>query len=744
MRRPAFGATTLLISMLALIGLGVRAWKPFILPPGSNGLQNASGMFLRKAAHQPIKWLQIEEGPDPFYEARHDNTKPIMLVIGTPWSRMGRLADEGIFSDPDIQAYLGHWFICVRIDASRRPEWLNAYLPFSRAGSLSSPRFAQNFIPDFQIWFLDQSGRPYDAILIDSPRQVLDYYSFRGKLADVRQALNEIDVEEAPSRMPAGGDQLRDLEMLRNPPVVQWSSSDVGDSLREASAPSLGGSPNSPLLGPASYQRLLPNALRYQLMTGRMEDFEAAIHDALRGDVVDWLDGGFFIRSASLDWMQPEYDKTAVQNAELMQVLALAGALYRTPEYQNPAKADEYDHLARATFDCLTGPFMKDGLVQACQIGDEERDDRSEHASFPPPVLRSVLGGLTIRLASGARAGAYPWAQENLGLNYWDNPRMLVRVDDLRLPEREPQAFSAVMQALRASAADRPADFDESALAEVNGIVAARMLWVARLWGDRSRLDKATALFDRLQRMFVSGEEVVHSKDETDPSYRYLGDYLAYADAALQDYLATGRASSFDSGMAVLRRAKAVFAADPPGNWTVVPRDPDLPGRTVRDRPWRDLICCPEIVDNESESCTARVIRLSNDYGRMLEPPASEPRSAGAPARLLLGDAESVADLFNLIAAGVGPAAAGYRCAQLGAWDDMRAFVVGPQCVAAAARLARLAPLRMTSCCFGTVRPDLQARKPGVYLVTSTRSGQVVQGPLSVSEAVAKLRRPLQ
>src|ERR1019366_2398508 len=126
MRRPGFGATILIICVLEVVGLGVRELRPLIPAPTPNELSREWAPYLKQGAYQRISWLPM--GPAAMSEARHDD-KPILLVIGTSWSRIGRLMDANVFTDPEIQEFLRRTFVCVRVDASAQPEWLSAYLP---------------------------------------------------------------------------------------------------------------------------------------------------------------------------------------------------------------------------------------------------------------------------------------------------------------------------------------------------------------------------------------------------------------------------------------------------------------------------------------------------------------------------------------------------------------------------------------------------------------------------------------
>jgi uncharacterized protein YyaL (SSP411 family) len=257
---------------------------------------------------------------------------------------------------------------------------------------------------------------------------------------------------------------------------------------------------------------------------------------------------------------------------------------------------------------------------------------------------------------------------------------------------------------------------------DVNGTTAARLIRCARLWGDQARLNRILDLADRLDQ-FRTGSDVVHVTSSNKPG-TYLGDYLAYADVCMQEYLATTRVPAFEQGLGVLMRATELFRGPHPGCYLLSPHstDPLLP----------QDIDVPEIVDDVRESCTSQMIRLLCDYGRLLGP-----KNGGQ--KLLDLASDTVAHFAGLH----GPGSvrfAGYYLASAGFSNLQCAFTVGPKSQDLADELARMRPNRLVSPAEGPVRTDLSGKTPGVYVVT----GGVTAGPYSVSEAARLMPQYLQ
>lgn len=700
MRKPNFGLAVLVLTILTLFGIVAKEFKPLIPLGKPNSLAFESGEFMKQAAYQKIKWYPM--GEKAFREARRQG-KPIMMLVGTPWSSFGRDYDERIFSDIDVAALMERSFISIRVDGSVDPYWMNAMAPISRP--------AIGGVPEFQIWFLTPDAKPFDVMLIRSPIGHYDTSTLISRLLAVLKLLkSESSTNSAMTEQ--GAMHQNDLEML-----FSHESKGVPDfeahsaTLAQASSPEYGGFQT--ILPPSKdpgFQRLLPNSLRFLLLRKDFKQFRSAVDAALRGASFDWIDGGFFLRSLSLDWKSPQFDKLAVHNAEMMQVLALAGKEMNEPFY---------DYIAKRTFDSLANEFMDRGLIRACRVGDESRAYRSPHSSFPPRVLRQLRLKDSIDI--------YAWAREHLGLQVETNRLMVCMLSDPSLIRTQQKELGIVLEELRRSSAERPATFAGESLAEVNLVCAAKMIYVSRLWGDTDRMAIATRLFDECND-FLVGADVVHGLMLVGKQNAYLGDYLAYADAALQDFLANGRVVSLEQGLRVLNRAHDLFQTSEPGIWSMSTEDPLIPN-------CRNL---PEIADTTHESCSARIIRLGNAYGRLLRDLSDSPnKKLTNMATRLAQDAYSVMEEFTQIAEAVGPTASGYYSASLGLLDNTHAFAVGPNAAQRAAMLYQRVPTRLVAPCLGNVRPDLRNRPAGYYLV----DGSSITGPLSLDEAASRLAR---
>lgn len=682
MYKPSFGVVSGVVVVLAILAFLSKLVIGLIPDGPPNSLALETSEFLLQAAHEEIDWHTLTE--DTFAYARKQE-KPIMLVVGSACSPTGRAADKVVFPTKEVRGFLARNFVCVRVDVMARPEYVNAFLPLSRAVLLNAGRLA--IPPDYQVWFLDPKGQIFGYAAETIQGRPLDPRAF---LADLEDAADRFDKIQS-GKEKAGVDQSRDMAVLEAPTrQVLPDLAGFAEFLRESSPASVGGFPIN------GYQRLWPSAWEFQLRMGRFADYGQSILPCLQSPEVDVLDGGFFTDAATLDWRGIGYDKLTVVNAAMLKTLALGSALMRSADQR---------WLAFRTFDALLTQFPQDGLLAAGQVGDEGNLGRSARCSFSPRQLRALLPNPDDR----------EWARVNLGLRVETNAQMTPMLAQIDTPLKDTSRFQAVVGVL-SKGRPRP-KFAGLADLDVGGFATARMMESARLLGDHERLLKSEGLFERLDA-FRSLNDVIHSQAPGARPSAYLGDYLAYADGALQYFLATGDIPTLQNGVAVLRRGLFLYGGSIGGLYRL--SQPALTPNAPKDA------ASPEIVDNVRESCTAQVIRLGSEYGRLL----------GASGADLTRASNDAVVRFAPICPSLGQYAAGFYCAAAEVQDAAYAVTVGPDAMALASRLAHLAPGRLVAPAFGPVKAPGEGA--GVYVIRALS----VQGPMTPERAAATFLSP--
>jgi uncharacterized protein YyaL (SSP411 family) len=673
MYRPEFRVVTGVLVVLTLLGLVSTALKTQIPPVVLNRLSVSNDEFLRRASGQAVDWRLLSTAT--LAESKR-TAKPLLMLIGTSASGLVSRLDEEFFSDREIAAFLNRNYLCVRIDGMNRPEWLNAFFPVSR--------LKLEFLPGFQILVLTPGGEIVDLIGRTSNEQVFTRESLFDELIAVRRTFDAIESgrERARGEMVQKNDQaILESQVGFHLPAFDRYRAGLLDRIDYKH----GGLPRNGL------QQLFPSAWQYMLAIGDTDAVRASLGPLLTSPMVDLIDGGFFRLSSTVDFSDVEFNKTTTESAEMLTLLAQLSVIQPDPLH---------DYLTRLTYNALDTRLRVGDGTAAMQVEALKGTYRNERYSFSLHRMRQTLS-----------PSQRTFARRFLGLDVLKNRQMspfLVTPDVPRMPE-----FSDVVGRMRAED-QGPRNLNGTGYLEVEALVAARMIETCRLIGGTERTRDALQRVERL-RQFVRGTGLMRQIAAADERPAYLGDYLAYADAKLQDYLVSGRVVSAEEGLRALVQAEKRFRGERPGEYRLVEGEMALPH-----------VAMPEISDTFRESCTARMARLALHYGRMFETTQEGER--------LLAVADDIVGHFGAVASEGGPEVAAFFLVAADLVDGQYVVAVGPDAVGLATALKRKRPLRYIIPAIGTVRKDLQGFPPGLYLV---RGG--ISGPLTLAEAARRL-----
>lgn len=677
--------------MTVLVGLWflVYAGRKLIPPGPPNRLAVETSDYLQAGSTQSIPWWPI--GSEALAESKRLN-KPLLILVSATWSLSGREIDRVAFKDRDVVERMRQDFVCVRIDLTERREWASAYLPVQRA--------VIGFEPSFQIWFLDPDLKVFASAFRETPLQKLDVAFMISALRGARQRWLDIQ-SRTPNSIEPGEEQSMDHALLTKSPAVDRIDFDRQVESAGRGASPLGGFPVN------QFQAVRPSVWRFLLMRGETEMLRATLDPVLLTPIVDWLDGGFFRIADGENWMRPEFDKIARQNAEMLALLAQVYTRRQDPLYL---------YVIRATYRALVNGFGSNGLIRGYRLGDEEEDGRSRRSSFSSPFLR---GGLVeARFSRAERI----WLAENLNLNPRDNPLMVPYVSNRKTFDEQCAKLETMLGLLRESKADVLPTYGSDEILDINAYVAARILEAGRILSDDEMIREGLRLRAQVTRFRVGTNDVVRSIKGDMFSVRCLTDYIAYADAALQDYCVSGNGTELADGAAVLDRALELYTDSESG----------LLDMSFFDyvKPVPANITGPQLCDDFIESSAAMAIRVLYQYSVLY-------RGKDLGKRFQESGSTMVRRLA-MAAVKMGTRSAGYYCA---AWQferDRAALTVGKDDLRMVAQLSALAP---STAIIAPVRGDLCAeiasRGAGVYVLDKGS----LSGPMSVEDAAERLNR---
>lgn len=657
MRSPGFGVVTLTLVILTVTGAFVAGNRDRIPPPPPNALEDTDDPYLRQAMYQPVRWEPLST--EAFTRAQREQ-KAILVLVGAPWSAIGRRIDRTTFQDQDLANFMTRSFVCVRVDGNEFPEWMATYFPVSRVNL--------GMWNEFQIIMLDPNGTPFEVIARTDGGDRLSYYNIMSALRSAQAKYVQRRRAEDADVMPLQESDLRTLA-TRARVVPDFASYQA--MLRTDLLPAPGTA--------RPYATLRPNLWRFLLTVGDTATANPELDRLILSPMFDLVHGGFFRQAITSDLMRVTFDKLTVQNAEMAAVLAHRAALSGQP-------ADR--RLAEITFDAVAEGMRSGEGIASCLIGDERRDGRSPRYSFETRRLEGVL-------SRSDRATAELLLNLRPSVNPLMVPYLSSREDVLD------GDLEAIRQQLQRAPGPKP-EFATERQLDVEGLAVARLFEAARLLRDSRRQIVAEQLNLRLDD-YLSGGNLARRISPGVPVPPSFYSFLAFADAKLEAYLSTGFLIEYERGLAALREAARRFRTDTPGLF----RTTESLGAPGISLPATDAA---EIVDNTRESTQAQWIRLATAYGRLAD-----------DANLLQSAQDAIAVGTDAAIRGTGWLAGYYRATAYTV-DARYVIVVGVNAVSEAGRLQSALPGRFVAPAVGNVRTDLQAKAPGIYIVEGGRA----------------------
>ncbi len=273
-----------------------------------NRLADAASPYLRSHADNPVDWWSW--GPEPFAEAARRDV-PVLVSIGYSTCHWCHVMARESFSDPQIAAVLNETFVAIKVDREEHAEVDSTYL--AAAGA-----FTQNLGWPLNV-FVTPQGRAFFAGTYWPPEPVQGHPSFRQVLAAVTEAWRERRAE-----VENNGELIVEaLGQRVESPAVEIDFDEVVGRMLATEDPEFGGFGGAPKF-PVS------PALRFLLDRASATDATAKALaertlDAMAASELRDLDGGFFRYATRRDWSEPHYERMLYDNAQLLQIYALAG-----------------------------------------------------------------------------------------------------------------------------------------------------------------------------------------------------------------------------------------------------------------------------------------------------------------------------------------------------------------------------------------------------------------------------------
>src|SRR5437764_1254777 len=291
-----------------------------------NRLAHETSPYLLQHKHNPVDWWPW--GPAALAEAKAAN-KPILLSIGYAACHWCHVMAHESFEDDATAKVMNELFVNIKVDREERPDIDQIYMS------------ALHLLGERGGWpltmFLNPAGEPFwggtyfpkDArfgrpAFVDLLRHVA--HLFRDDPNSIEQNRSALMAKLAESARPAGRVVIGAAELDRSAAQLGGLIDPVHGGTR--------GAPKFP------QPMLLEFLWRAGERSGEARYFgavELTLERICQGGIYDHLGGGFSRYSVDERWLVPHFEKMLYDNAQLLELLAVAHAATGLPLYRERA-----------------------------------------------------------------------------------------------------------------------------------------------------------------------------------------------------------------------------------------------------------------------------------------------------------------------------------------------------------------------------------------------------------------------
>ena len=499
-----------------------------------NRLAQATSPYLLQHQHNPVDWWQW--GPEALAEAKRSN-RPIMLSVGYAACHWCHVMAHESFEDEATAKVMNALFVNIKVDREERPDiyqiYMNALHLLGEQGGWPMTMFLTPAAEP--VWggtyFPKQSkfGRPaFTDILREVSRL------FREEPEKIEQNRVSLLARLADKARPAGKVTIGLQELDAAARQIGNAFDSVHGGLR--------GAPKFPQ--PAILEMLWRAGLR----TGDVKFFDTVEHSLERmseGGIYDHLGGDFSRYSVDERWLVPHFEKMLYDNAQLLELLALAYQRSGNPLFR--ARAAETVAWLEREMTTAEGAF-------AASLDADSEGEEGKFYVWSAQEIEQVLGAENAALF----AANY---DVSAGGNF-ESHNILNRLNDLphRSKDEAKLAMLRTMLHKRREGRVRPG-LDDKVLADWNGLMIASLVNAGLIFEQPAWLEMAKRAFDFIARSMTKGERLGHSWRQGQLLFPGLAsDFAAMIRAALALHEATGDGETLEQALAWQRAFDAHYA----------------------------------------------------------------------------------------------------------------------------------------------------------------------------------------
>jgi uncharacterized protein len=480
-----------------------------------NRLAEETSPYLLQHKDNPVDWWAW--GPDALAEAKRGN-KPILLSVGYAACHWCHVMAHESFESADTARVMNELFVNIKVDREERPDIDQIYMSaLHHLGEHGGWPLTMFLTPDGEpIWggtYFPKTSRYGKPAFVDVLREVARL--FREEPQKIEQNRAALMAQLAATARSSVGAAIG-IDGLNS------AARQLGGIID----PVNGGTRGAPKFPQAALFELL---WRAGLRTGEARYFaavEISLDHICEGGIYDHLGGGFSRYSVDERWLVPHFEKMLYDNAQLLELLAIA--------YQRNNK-QLYRQRAQETVTWLTREMTTgEGGFSASLDADSEGEEGKFYVWSYDELIKHLGiedGEFFARHYDVTPAGNF------------ESHNILNRLKPLPRNEADEKRLGALREKLLAvrAARVRPG-LDDKVLADWNGLMITALVNAGLVFDEPSWLGIASRAFGFVVRAMTRGDRLGHSWREGKLKFPGLAsDFTAMIRAALALYEATGK-----------------------------------------------------------------------------------------------------------------------------------------------------------------------------------------------------------
>jgi uncharacterized protein YyaL (SSP411 family) len=494
-----------------------------IIATRENRLAGETSPYLLQHRHNPVDWWPW--GPDALAEAKRTG-KPILLSVGYAACHWCHVMAHESFEDDATAQVMNELFVNIKVDREERPDIDQIYMS------------ALHLLGEHGGWpmtmFLTPAGEPFwggtyfpkaarfgRPAFVDMLREVARV--FRDEPNSIEQNRSALMARLAAAAAPAGRVTIGRAELDKAAAQIGGMIDPVHGGLR--------GAPKFPQAA------MLEFLWRAGQRTGDARYFaavELTLERICEGGIYDHLGGGFSRYSVDERWLVPHFEKMLYDNAQLLELLALAHQRTGKPLFRERA-IETVGWLTRE----MTGPG---GAFSASLDADSEGEEGKFYV-WSAAEIESLLGKDDADFFAAhydvSAAGNF---EGHTILNRLQPPPRSIE-DEARLASLRAKLLAARARRVRPG-------LDDKVLADWNGLTIAALAYAGIALGEHAWLESAARAFMFVNAHMTRGDRLGHSWREDRLLFPGLAsDYAAMIRAALALHEATGAHDYLDRAL---------------------------------------------------------------------------------------------------------------------------------------------------------------------------------------------------